>query len=285
MTPAGDVRRGAERAAGGDAARWFVRAGWAAKGIVYVALAWLVLQLARGTASEAADTTGALELIDAGAGGSLALYVLAAGLVAYAIGRILEVTTLATSEMDAKEKVQAVVVSLVYLALAVTAVTVAGRAGDGGSGGGGGGGGGEQQGTAVLLDLPAGRLLVGLLGLAGLALGAYSAYKGVTEGFLPTLRTGEMSPQVRTWSTRLGVAAYVTRGVVFGLLGWFLLQAAITYDANEAVGLDGALRRVADAGWGRALLVAIAVGLLAYGVFCWLEARYRKVGVSAGGTT
>ena len=283
MTSAGEVRRGAEQAAGGEAARWFVLAGWAAKGVVYVALAWLVLQLARGTASASADTTGALQLIDAGAGGSLALYVLAAGLVAYAVGRILEVTTLATSDMDAKEKVQAVVVSLVYLALAATAVTVAGRAGSGG--GGGGGGGGEQRGTAVLLDLPAGRILVGLLGLAGLALGAYSAYKGVTQAFLPTLRTGEMSPTVRTWSTRLGVAAYVTRGIIFGLLGWFLLQAAVTYDANEAVGLDGALRRVADAGWGRALLTAIAVGLLAYGLFCWLEARYRKVGVSAGGTT
>ena len=283
MTSAGEVRRGAEQAAGGEAARWFVLAGWAAKGVVYVALAWLVLQLARGTASASADTTGALQLIDAGAGGSLALYVLAAGLVAYAVGRILEVTTLATSDMDAKEKVQAVVVSLVYLALAATAVTVAGRAGSGG--GGGGGGGGEQRGTAVLLDLPAGRILVGLLGLAGLALGAYSAFKGVTQAFLPTLRTGEMSPTVRTWSTRLGVAAYVTRGIIFGLLGWFLLQAAITYDANEAVGLDGALRRVADAGWGRALLTAIAVGLLAYGLFCWLEARYRKVGVSAGGTT
>jgi hypothetical protein len=283
VTPAGDVRRGAERAAGGEAARRFVLAGWAAKGVVYVALAWLVLQLARGPSASSTDTTGALELIDAGAGGSLALYVLAVGLVAYALGRILEVTTLATSDMDAKEKAQAVVVSIVYLALAATAVTVAGRAGSGG--GGSGGGGGEQRGTAVLLDLPAGRLLVGLLGLAGLALGAYSAYKGVTEGFLPTLRTGEMSPTVRTWSTRLGVAAYVTRGLIFGLIGWFLLQAAITYDADEAVGLDGALRRVADAGWGRALLAAIAAGLLAYGLFCWLEARYRKVGVSAGGTT
>ena len=283
MTPAGEVRRGAERAAGGEGARWFVLAGWAAKGVVYVALAWLVLQLARGAGSGSADTTGALQLIDASAGGSLALYVLALGLVAYAVGRILEVTTLATSDMDAKEKVQAVVVSLVYLALAATAVTVAGRAGDGGSGGGGGGG--EQQGTAVLLDLPAGRVLVGVLGLAGLALGAYSAYKGVTEGFLPTLRTSEMSPTVRTWATRIGVAAYVTRGIIFALLGWFLLQAAITYDASEAVGLDGALHRVADAGWGRALLAAIAVGLLAYGLFCWLEARYRRVGVSAGGTT
>jgi hypothetical protein len=247
-----------------------------------VALAWLVLQLARGTSSAATDTTGALQLIDEASGGGLALYVLAAGLLAYAVGRILEVTTLATSEMDAKEKVQAVVVSLIYLALAVTALTLARKAGS--DSGGGGGGSGEQQGTAVLFGLPAGRAIVGLLGLGGLALGAYSAYKGVTQAFLPTLRTSEMSATVRTWATRLGVAAYVTRGVIFGLVGWFLLQAAIDYDAEEAVGLDVAQRTVADAGWGRAVLTAIAVGLLAYGLFCWLEARYRRVGVSAGGT-
>ncbi len=283
MNRAQQVRRSAEDAAGSETARRFVLAGWAAKGVVYVALAWLVLQLARGTGSAEADTTGALQLVDAAAGGSLAMYVLAAGLLAYAIGRILEVTTLATSDMDTKDKAQAVVVALIYLALAVTAFTLATKAG--GAGGSGGGGSGEQEGTAVLLDLPAGRVLVGLLGLGGLALGAYSAYKGVTQAFLPTLRTGEMSPAMRTWATRLGVAAYVTRGVIFALLGWFLLQAAITYDANEAVGLDGALRRVADATWGRALLYAIAIGLLAYGLFCWVEARYRRVGVSAGGTT
>ena len=282
MRGADEVRRGAEQAAGGEAARGLVLVGWAAKGVVYVALAWLVLQLARGAASGETNTTGALQLVDASTGGSLALYVLAVGLLAYAVGRILEVTTLATSEMDTKDKVQAVVVSLIYLALAVTAFTLAGKAGNGG--GGGGGGGGEQRGAAVLLDLPAGRVLVGLLGLGGLALGAYSAHKGVTQAFLPTLRTGEMSAAVRTWATRLGVAAYLTRGVIFALVGWFLIQAAITYDAAEAVGLDGALHRVAAASWGKALLYAIALGLLAYGLFCWLEARYRRVGVSAGGT-
>jgi fatty-acid desaturase len=93
-----------------------------------------------------------------------------------------------------------------------------------------------------------------------------------------------MSPTVRTWSEPIGVAAYVTKGLIFALLGWFLLQAAITYDSQKAVGLDGALREVAQADWGKALLLAVAVGLLAYAVFCALEARYRKVGVSAGGT-
>lgn len=279
----GDPRTGrrAQQAAGGETARTLVLVGWAAKAVVYLGVAWLVYQMATGTASEEASTTGALKLIQDATGGRLVLIVLGIGLLLYAAGRILEVTTLATGQIEKSDKAQAVVMSLVYLALAISAFTAAGVS----SGGGGqGGGGSEQQGAAVLLDLPFGRILVGLAGLGVIALGAYTVKKGVQKDFLPTLRTGEMSTTVRAWSERVGVAAYVTKGLILALLGWFLLQAAITHDSQKAVGLDGALHRVAQADWGRALLLAVAVGLLAYALFCALEARYRKVGVSAGGT-
>ena len=280
----GETRTGrrAERAAGGETARTLVLVGWAAKAVVYLALAWLVYQMATGTASEEASTTGALKLIQDATGGRLVLIVLGIGLLLYAVGRILEVTTLATGQIEKSDKAQAAVMSVVYLALAISAFTAAGIST--GGGGQGGGGSSQQQGAAVLLDLPFGRILVGLVGLGVIALGAYTIKKGVEKEFLPTLRTGEMSSTVRTWSERIGVAAYVTKGLILGLLGWFLLQAAITYDSQKAVGLDGALQRVAQADWGKALLLAVAVGLLAYALFCALEARYRKVGVSAGGT-
>lgn len=280
----GDTGTGqrAKQAAGGETARTLVLVGWAAKAVVYLGLAWLVYQMAMGTASEEASTTGALKLIQGAAGGRLVLIVLGIGLLLYAVGRILEVTTLATGEIEKSDKAQAAVMSLVYLALAISAFTAAGISA--GGGGQGGGGSSEQQGAALLLDLPFGRILVGLVGLGVIALGAYTVKKGVQKDFLPTLRTGEMSTTVRTWSERIGVAAYVTKGLIFALLGWFLLQAAIAYDSQKAVGLDGALSRVAQADWGRALLLAVAVGLLAYALFCALEARYRKVGVSAGGT-
>ena len=273
--------RRAEQAAAGGTARRLVLVGWAAKAVVYLALAWLVYQMATGTASEEASTTGALQLIQDATGGRFILVVLGIGLLLYAGGRILEVTTLATGQIDKSDKAQAVVTSLVYLALAISAFAAAGISSGGGQGGGGSS---EQRGAAVLLDLPFGRILVGLVGLGVIALGAYTVKKGVQKDFLPTLRTGDMSTMVRTWSEPVGIAAYVTKGLIFALLGWFLLQAAITYDSQKAVGLDGALREVAQADWGKALLLAVAVGLLAYAVFCALEARYRKVGVSAGGT-
>ena len=269
----------AEQAGQSETARYLVRAGWAAKAIVYVGVAWLVFQLSQGSASQETSTTGALKLIQDATGGRIILWILGVGLLLYAVGRILEVTTLATSAIEAKEKAEAVVMALVYASLAASAFAVAGT-----SSGGGGGGNESEQGAAFLLDLPLGRFLVGLVGLGIIALGGYTAYKGVKEKFLPTLRTGEMSATVRTWSERIGIAAYVTKGVIFALLGWFFLQAAITYDADEAVGLDGALTRVADATWGQALLIAISIGLLAYAVFCALEARYRRLGSAPGGT-
>jgi len=272
------AKQHAKDAAGSDTARMLVLVGWAAKAVVYFGLAWLVFQLALGSASEDTSTTGALQLLEERSGSSLVLVALGIGLLLYAGGRILEVTTLASSDMETKDRVQAGVMSLVYVVLAISAFAVATSSGGGGSGSQ------EQQGAALVLDLPLGRFLVGVAGLGGIALGGYSAWKGVQRDFLPTLRTGEMSPTVRTWSERLGVAAYVTKGAIFALLGWFLLQAAITYDAAEAVGLDGALSRVAQASWGKAVLLAVSAGLLAYALFCAIEARYRKVGVSAGGT-
>ena len=275
------VQRGAREAGRSETARKVVRIGWAAKGVVYVALAWIVLQSAFGTASEEATTTGALRLIATSAPGVIALVVLGLGLVAYAIGRVLEVTVLAGPQIDGKDKVEAFVLAVVYLALAVTAFTIVGLvSGSSGSGGATSG----QQGSAFLLGLPGGQVLVGLVGLGLVAFGAYEAYKGVKKRFLPTLRTAEMSPGLRSATEKLGTVAYVTKGFLFALIGYSFLQAALTYDPNEAKGLDAVLHQIAQSAFGRVVLPLVALGLLAYGVLAFIESRYRRIGSSATGT-
>ena len=282
--PVNTLSSNARKAGRSGVARKVVLLGWAAKGVVYLALAYLVMQMALGTSSQQASTTGALEKIAQTAPGTVALVVLGIGLVAFAVGRVLEVTVLAGPGVDGTEKAKAAVLALLYASLALTAFSIAGLAGGGSGGGSGGGTSTEQQGTNVLFGLPAGRYLVGLLGLLVLAAGAYSAYQGVKRAFLPTLRTGEMSSAVRSATTKLGTAAYVTKGIILALVGYFFLQAAVGYDPNQARGLDAALREVAEQSWGTAALLLIAVGLLAYACFAFVEARYRKVGVSASGT-
>ena len=86
-----------------------------------------------------------------------------------------------------------------------------------------------------------------------------------------------MSSEARPWAIAIGVVGHAARGIVFALVGIFLLRAAWQYDAQEAIGIDGALRKVADAPYGPVLLGLVAAGLLAYGAFCVIQARYRRV--------
>lgn len=280
--PTDQARQSARTAARSETARKAVLLGWAAKGVVYLALAWIVLQSAFGAAPQQSSTTGALQLIAQSAPGRIALVVLGVGLLAFALGRILETTVLAEPQIGAGDRAQAVVLALVYTSLAVTAFSIVGLAG--GSGGGSGGG-SEQQGSAFLLGLPGGRWLVGLLGLLVVAFGLYEVYLGVKQKFRGTLRSADMSPAMRSASTKIGIAAYVTKGLIFVLLGYFFLQSALSYDPSEAKGLDAALREVSQAAYGQVLLSLVALGLLAYGLFAFIEARYRRIGSSASGTT
>jgi hypothetical protein len=269
-----------KRAGRSETARKVVLVGWAAKGVVYLTLAYLVLQMAFGSSEEEASTTGALELIAGGTAGKIALIVLGLGLLAYAVGRILEVTTLAGPNIETKDKVEAGVLAFIYTALAITAFGIVGI----GGGGRGGGQGKEKEGSAFLLGLPGGRWIVGLIGLAVIAFGAFQAYKGVKQKFLPTLRTGEMSPGLRAATGKIGTAAYITKGLILALIGYFLISAAVQYDAQEAKGIDAALQEVAQESWGPIVLALVAVGLACYAAFAFLESRYRRVGVSAAGT-
>lgn len=275
-----DAAAAAQRAGSSGAARLVVLAGWAAKGVVYLALAWLVLQMALGRASEQASSQGALQYLAGTGPGGLALGLVAVGLVAYAVGRVLEATTLATPSIGAKERLEAVGFVVLYGGLAASAFAL--LLGSGSSGGGGSNQ-QEQKGTAFLLGLPLGQLIVGAIGLTVMAAGVYAAVQGLRCKFMGTLRTGEMGSRLCAVTRPLGRTAYVVKGVILVLFGGFLVQAAATYDPDDAKGLDGALREVAEAPAGRVLLAGIAAGLLAYALFCLLEARYRRVGSSVSG--
>ena len=273
----------AKQAGQSETARKVVLVGWAAKGVVYLALSFLVLQMAFGSAPQQATTRGALQYIAQTAPGRIALIVLGIGLLAYAVGRVLEVTTLARPQIDGKDKALAALLALLYASLALTAFTIVGVAGSRGSSGGGGGK--QQQGSALILGLPGGQVIVGVIGLLVIGFGVREAYKGLQKDFLGTLRTGEMSSAMRSATDKIGAAAYVTKGAVIALLGYFFLQSALTYDPQKARGLDAALQEIAGRTWGQVVLTAAAVGLLAYAVFALIESRFRLVGSAAGGTT
>jgi hypothetical protein len=137
--------------------------------------------------------------------------------------------------------------------------------------------GNEKKQTEAVLDWPGGRWLVGAVGAGLVAWGLGSAYRGVTKKFKDDLHTARMSARAETWATRVGVVGYLARAVVYALAGVFLIRAAYQFDPKEAVGLDGALQKVADQSFGPLLLGVVAAGLVAYGLFYFVRAAYREV--------
>ncbi len=111
-----------------------------------------------------------------------------------------------------------------------------------------------------------------LIGVAG-----YQLYKGLAQKFLDDAKTGEMSPGIENGYTALGVAGHFARAVVFALIGYGLVKAAVDYNPKKAIGLDGALRNLAHASYGPLLLGIVAVGLVMFAAYSIADARYRKV--------
>ena len=143
--------------------------------------------------------------------------------------------------------------------------------------GNGGGDGNEQQTTAGIFERPFGRYLVYAAGLAFVGAAAFNGWRAVTCKFNKKLKTGEMSDAEEKAATGVGVLGHLARMIVFGLIGAFLVRAAWEFDPKEARGLDGALLELSQQPYGGLLLGAVAVGLIAYALWCLVQARYRRI--------
>jgi Domain of Unknown Function (DUF1206) len=249
------------------------RAGWLAKGIVYVIAGVLALGVA-AKASGWADTstagnqeaspTGAIKTVAGSSGGTLLLWLLAAGLLLYSAWRL--VTAFLPGGSDAKaiiHRIGYVVSAIIYAAFAFSAIALARHTSQ------------DQNGNSKVTDISAsvmehtaGRWLIGAVGLIIVASGVYRLYKGMTMDVNDELDLSGMSATRRVWTERLGAVGEVGRGVGIGLVGFFMVRAALNYNAAEATGLDGALRRLATNTWGLLLVAVVGLGFAAYGVFC-----------------
>jgi hypothetical protein len=164
-----------------------------------------------------------------------------------------------------------IVRAVIYTALAFLAFSTA-------FGSGGGGSSSQQTLTArVMKDVPGGVFLVGLVGVIIVGVGIYQAYKAFTTDFMEELRQEELSPTERVWIKRIGVAGHAARAVVFTLVGIFVVRAAVEFDPQESKGLDAALQEVASQPFGTWLLTLVALGLLLFGVYAIVRARYVDV--------
>jgi hypothetical protein len=277
--PAREVRAKAESGRGWYAA--LARIGLVAKGISYGLVGVLAIGVAVGHGGKTTSRQGALATLADESWGKVVLVLLAAGFAAYAAWRFVQAFAERRDADDGEVEGNAkkwgkragyVARGLIYGALAFSAVKLLFGANQQQSQTGK-----AQQTTSTILSWPAGRTLVAAAGIGLAAYGVWNLYRGIARTFEDRWRTGEMSPAARRWGGRVGLVGHCARFVVFALIGVFFVKAAVEYDPKEAIGLDGALQKLAHASYGPWLLGVTAAGLVAYGVYSLVDARFRDV--------
>lgn len=266
-----------ERASRSDWLEGLARAGLAARGVLYLVVAGLAVQVARGHGNERADKQGAMQAVVRQPLGRFLLLVLALGLGGYALWRFVEAIVGPREDRGSSKATlkrlgcaaRGVLYSAFFLSAVKLLVSSKGKSASDN----------PQSGwTGRVLEWPGGPWLVAGAGLAVIVGGLYVGWRGLSRKFKKRLKSGEMSRAERRWILGFGTVGMVTRMVVFTMCGVFLIAAVRQHDPNEAVGIDGALKRLAGRSYGPALLVVVAAGLAAYGLYSFAEARFRRVG-------
>jgi Domain of Unknown Function (DUF1206). len=274
MTAVGTARRGARRTADSGLLVGLTRMGFIGYGLLHLAIAWLAVQIALGNTATSGDQSGALGTLVAQPFGRFLLWLIVVGLCAMAIWQLL-LAAVGHRDEHGKSRVMQRLGSaakmLVYAAVAFTAFKVV-------TGAGASSGDQQQNATAGIMAKPAGQFLVGLAGLVVVAVGVGLVFYGAKRKFEDKLLIGRMSQRVRQLACRLGQFGYVAKGVAFTIVGVLLLDAAITHNPAKSRGLDAALRALAHQPFGVFLLIAVGIGFAAFGVYCFIQSRYRKVG-------
>jgi hypothetical protein len=257
-------RRGLERMA---------RLGYVAKGLVYGTVGVLALRAATGTGGAITDTEGAIRSLGEQGSGRLVLWLIAIGLVGHAVWRAVD--AIWDSEGRGRDAWglirRAGLLSSAFIHGALALFTVRLLQGDGG------GGESTQSRTAELMARPLGRWLVAILGLVVLVVGIWQFVRAYKSSFSRHWRSGAMTHAELVWARRAGTAGLIARGVVFSMIGWFFIRAAWEARPGEARGLAGALGELASQPYGPWLLGLVAFGLICYGIYCFVQARYRHI--------
>jgi hypothetical protein len=248
------------------------RIGLVGYGVVHLVVAWLALQVAFGVPDAPPDAAGAVGTIARTPGGVFALAVAVVGLVAFAVW---QVTAAAIGfrwvhgNERMRKRVGAVAKSIAVTGLAgiVVEYLTGIRSSDVTT---------VQQLAAQVLELPAGRVLLGLAAVALIGIAAAMTYTGVRRTFMGDLDVRRLAPGVRNAIEVLGVVGHLARALAIGVVGGLAGAAALSADPGWAGGLDTALRALGSTAVGTWLLAVVAAGFAAFGLFCMADAATRR---------
>ena len=269
-----NVQHHARAAASSETVEKIARIGFLTKAVLYVIIGVVAIQAAF-EGGQAEGSKGVMQMIAEQPFGRFLLGATMVGLFAYALYRAVEAVLdpwgRRTDENRIAKRIGYGVSAAIHASLGIWAASFLWGTG------GGAGSGGKQAWTAKLLAAPGGQFLVGAIGVAVLGVALYQVHKAYKQKFMENFDRSHMSQKEVKAARGVGIAGLTARGVVFAIMGWFLIRAAVRFDPNQVEGLGGVLRSIATAGYGPWLLGLVALGLLAYGIYCAFMARYGRV--------
>ena len=261
---------GGRSAEGSGALNMFARLGFVARGIAYIVIGAIAVMLAFGFARHEPDRAGALEAIAGKPFGYLLLWILVIGFFALALWRFVQAAEKRLNPTTG-HRVRALLYGIAYaIAFYSTLMFVVHGTKPASSDST------ARDYTARMLSLDGGRVLVAFAGIVLVVLAVVMAVRGFSAEFTRQLRMGWMSRGTQDAVVRLGQAGYVARALIVAGIGIAALTAAITYNAAKAKGVDGVLRSFAQTPFGPWLLILVALGLIAFGIFSFLEAKWHR---------
>lgn len=275
--------RNAVNSARGKAPKWidnFARIGIIAKGVVYVLVGVLAAMSVFGKWGEVGDQGNAFKWVLGQPFGQILLGLVVIGLLCYVGWRMLmafkDPDGLGTDAKAMVKRVGYFFSGLTYLFFAFSAIRMLLPELTGGSSNGNGGEEGRQMLLSKALDQPFGQVLVGILAAIIIAKGVYELYRAYKSKFESGVNERYMTHREHEIYKRTGRLGYAARGIVFGIVGYFLVRVALESDANNAGGTGEALNFLEQSG-GPYLMAAVALGFACYGVFMFVRSKYRYI--------
>lgn len=249
----------------------WARAGYATKGALYCVLGALSVHAAFSGAA-ATGSEGAVGTIAQQPLGTLLLILVAIGLAGYAAWRFVQAAIdpehEGTGAKAVATRIGYAASGVVHTALTVAVVQMIVGASSGGS---------KQTLLAVVMESPLGQLAVALAGLCFIGAGVVQLVRAKTRAFSEELEVGKMSRRVRKLASASGRVGLAARGIVFSIMGAYLVKAGLQANPNEVRGVGGALQEIAAQTFGSVSLAVVAAGLFLYGIFQFVQARYRRI--------
>lgn len=257
--------------------RTLARFGFYTKGFLYIVIGMLAVLVAIGAeGGKIAAPTGALATIAQVPFGRVLLIIFIIGAIGHGIWNILrgvaDVDEAGGGVQGIGKRIIWAGVGVFYLILAFMAwsiiVSAQAEFSDGEI---------PKTLTAILLALPFGAVLVTLIGLGVIGAGVHECYSGISGKFKENFRLYEIEHKDQKIITLLGILSFTARALIFAMMGYFFIWAAINYNPDQAVGLDGALMTLSQTYYGKTLLFVTATGLVCHGILSLYEARYRRI--------